>query len=103
MILCPHGKPFVGWVEARAPGNGPAQQYAVQLKPEIIVEAPGVMFLDEIGQLFIAGLDTTGRRFRRGCKVALTPVFFERHSDSPDGRRRWTAFPPADTISDGKV
>src|SRR5690606_33144880 len=46
VVLGSHCKPLVPRIEAGSPGHRPAFQDAVQFKPQIIVQPPGVVFLD---------------------------------------------------------
>ena len=79
MILGPHRQPLVRRVEAGTFGHGPAQQNAVQFQPEIVMQARGVVFLDEVRKLLLSRLDLAGRRFAGLSEIALASVFFERH------------------------
>ena len=51
MILGPHRQPLVGRIEARTFRDRPAQQNAVQFQPEIVMQARGVVFLDQVRKL----------------------------------------------------
>jgi hypothetical protein len=79
MILCPYRQPFVGGIEARTLRDGPAQQDAVEFQPEIIMKQRGVVFLDEVRQSVLAGLDPPGRRLGCLLKIAFAAVLFQRH------------------------
>ena len=65
MILRPNRQPLVGGIEAGAFRNRPAQQYAVEFEPEIIMKTRSVVFLNKVGKLALPGLDPAWRRF--GC------------------------------------
>src|SRR5688572_25206585 len=47
MILRADRKPLIGRIETRPAGNGPAQQNAIELQPEIIMLACRPMMLDD--------------------------------------------------------
>ncbi len=79
MILCPHGKPLIGGIEARAFGDRPAQQDAAKLEPEIVVKARSIVLLDEIAQFVLTRLDAARRRFGGFPKIAFASVFFKGH------------------------
>jgi hypothetical protein len=58
--------------------NGPAGQHAVALEPEVVVEAPGVMALDDEDRLLLPrGALALGERLRGRVRVALGAVFLE--------------------------
>jgi hypothetical protein len=59
--------------------NGPARQRAVTLEPEVIVEPPGVVTLDDEDRL-VAALPGA-ERLRRDLRIALLAVIAEgRHA-----------------------
>src|SRR5882724_3673236 len=45
MIFYHHGQPFVGGVEGRTLGNGPALQHSIHFQPEVIMKMRGGMLL----------------------------------------------------------
>src|ERR1700759_1515358 len=79
MILCPYRQTFVGGIEARAPRDRPAQQDTVEFQPEIIMKPRGVVFLDEVRQSAVAGLDSPGWRLGGLLKIALAAVPLQHH------------------------
>ena len=70
MILGPHRQPLVGRVEAGTFGHGPAQQNAVQLQPEIVMQARGIVFLDQVRKLLVSA--------PRPCRAAVRWFFRNR-------------------------
>src|SRR5579862_3492395 len=79
MVFGAHRQALVGGVETRPFGDGPAQENAVQLEPEIIVQPRGVMLLDKIGEFILARLDGTRGRLRRLPEIPFASVFLESH------------------------
>ena len=72
MILRPHRQPLVGGIEARAFGDRPAQQDAVQLQPEVVMKARGVVLLDEVREFLFANLDPPRLGFGGLVEIALS-------------------------------
>src|SRR5262249_1064214 len=62
VILGLHGQPLVGRIEARPLGDCPAREDAVDLQTEVVVEAGGVMLLDD---------ERRATRFRRDDPARL--------------------------------
>ena len=80
MIFDVHRQPLVVRVEARSLGHRPAQQHAVQLQPEIVVQMTGRMFLDdEAERLRLAANDAAARLGRRP-KIALLAIALQSHA-----------------------
>ena len=77
VVLDVHGEPLVAGVEGRALGHGPAEQHAVELEPEIVVEPGRGVLLDAVGGP--AGRPLLARRLGRLREVALLPVVLEGH------------------------
>lgn len=70
MIFDLDGHAFIVRVNAGSFGNGPAFHYAVEFKPEVVVQAAGPMLLNNEGKRINAGFATFSR-FRRARKIAL--------------------------------
>ena len=47
VILDLHSEPLYPWIEARSFRQGPTLEHAVELQPEIVVQAPRGMLLDD--------------------------------------------------------
>ncbi len=60
MVFYLHGQSFIGGVERRAFGDGPAFQDAVHFQPEVIVEAGCGMFLHDEPQGFVIRIAALG-------------------------------------------
>ena len=80
MVLDVHRQPLVVRVEAWSLGHRPAQQDAVQLEPEVVVQVAGRMFLDDEAQLLRLAADDAAARLGRGPKIALLAVAFQSHA-----------------------
>src|SRR6185436_13035571 len=81
VVLDVDGHPAVSRVERQALGDGPADEDALDLEAEVVVEPRRAMALDD--EPARAGR-RSGRagRFRRLCEVALAAVVLERHRRS---------------------
>jgi hypothetical protein len=83
MILDVHREPLHRRIERRPLRHRPAQQHAVVLDAEVIVQVAGEMFLDaEEARLALAGVQRLfliALGFERLLEIALLPVFIERH------------------------
>ena len=79
MIFGAHRQPLVARIKARPLGHRPAQQNAVQLQPQVVMQARGIMLLNEVGKSF-ARRGFLGRRLRRLAEIAFSFVLFEGHN-----------------------
>ncbi len=87
VVLDAHGEPLVARVEGRALGHGPAQQDAVPLQAEVVVEPRRRVLLDAVRGP-ARGARLAGRLGRPG-EVALLLVVLESHPrDSLRDRKR---------------
>src|SRR5208282_2240650 len=90
MVFGLHRQPFVGRIERRAFWNGPRFQDPVDLETEIVVQPPGVMFLDD--KPVPAASALLSPRFGSFLKFPLSPVFAERRHgriiNSAEARKR---------------
>src|SRR5262249_8851777 len=80
MVLDLYGEALLRGVEARALGDRPREQDAVELEAEVVVQARGGVLLDDEevaarGALHLAG------RLARLLEVPLPVVLLERHAD----------------------
>src|SRR5262249_35476638 len=73
------GQTLVARVERWSLRHGPAQQHAVELQAEVVVEARGRVLLDAIREG--AGRARLARRLGRLREGALLPVGLEGHPD----------------------
>ena len=76
MVLDVHGHAPHMRIEARALGNRPALERAVELEPEVVVQAPRGVLLDHEREAFGLARDFAFR-FRGDAEVALLAVFAE--------------------------
>ena len=75
MVLGQHGQPFLAGDQARPLRHRPALQHAVELEPEVVMQAPRRVLLDDIG---VAGRRSlAARRLRRLGEVALGVIGVE--------------------------
>ena len=85
MILNLDRKPLLAGNETRAAGHRPALHYPVEFEPQIVMEPPRRMLLDDEGErgagLLMRGRDA--RRLRRFAEIPFASVFFERHAAQP--------------------
>ena len=88
VVLDVHCEALVVGVEARALGHRPAQQHAVELEPEVVVQAGGRVLLDDERQPGGAARTDLARRLGRDAEVALPTVAFEGHG-SPSASAGW--------------
>src|SRR5262245_63910511 len=77
MVLDTHGEPLLARVEGRAFRHRPAQQDAVQLQPEVVVETRRRVLLDAV-RPSACGAPLTGR-LRRPREVPLLLIVLEPH------------------------
>ena len=75
MVLGVDGKPFVRGVMGKAARHGEAQEHAVHLQPQVVVQAPGFVAVDDEAQPAVRA--ARGRLGRPG-EVSLGPVAVER-------------------------
>src|SRR3569832_2307336 len=78
VILDVHGETFIRGIEARPLRDGPALQGAVELEPEVVMQAARVVTLDEIGHALSGLRADLASRFRCDGEIALLPVFHQR-------------------------
>jgi hypothetical protein len=71
MVFDMNGKPLVGRIKTWALGDGPAFQGAIKLKPEVIMQTRGVVFLDQIAK----GAPTLATDLPLGSWVSLKSRF----------------------------
>jgi len=79
VVLDVHREALVVRVEGRALRHGPAQQHAVKLQAEVVVQARRRVLLDAVGEP--AARADLARRLRRAREVALLPVVLEGHAE----------------------
>ena len=73
MIFDVDRKALVRWIEARALGDRPALERAVQLQAEIVVQPPCSVLLDQVG-MARGSLGSIARGLRRFGEVTLGAV-----------------------------
>ena len=56
MVLDVNGEPLVVRIEARAARHGPAFHDAIELKPQIVMQATRGVLLDDVSKAAAAGL-----------------------------------------------
>ena len=83
VVLGHDGEAFVRGVEGRAFGNRERLEDAVDLKADVVVQAAGVVLLDDEDQPPVAGRPRFGRRLGGEFEVALLFVVFEHVSIIP--------------------
>ncbi len=80
MVFDVHREPLLVRVEAWALGDRPAQQHAIELQPEVVMELARRVFLDHEGERFrLASLDAS-TRLRRCAEITFFAVPFEAHA-----------------------
>lgn len=79
MVFGTHRQPLVFGIQTRSPGHCPAQQNAIQLQPQIVMQARGIVFLYQI-RVPLARCGSPRRRFRRFAEIAFAFVFLKRHT-----------------------
>ncbi len=101
MVLHLDRQPPVPGLETGALGNRPAPQHAVELQPEIVVQRPRGMLLDEESQAFGAplghGSPGLGSPRESPHPMILVQVTVLLHADF--GRRRGGLRPPVCTLA----
>ena len=65
-----HRQPLVARVQARALGHGPAVHGAVQLQPQVVMQARGPVLVDDVLQRALCGRAHGAGRFGRAGEVA---------------------------------
>jgi hypothetical protein len=78
MIFGLHGEALFAKIEGRPSRNGPGLQDTVTLEPEVIMQSPGRMLLDDEEQRSGSRLEYRGRRLGRGAEGPLGRVLAER-------------------------
>lgn len=83
MVLGRHRQPLLAGDQARPLRHRPALQHAVHLQPEVIVQPPRRMLLDDIG-IAASARRRLARRLRRPREIALGIIGVERlgHGDT---------------------
>src|SRR5215469_5380943 len=76
MVLGAHRKPLLAERQARAAGDRPALEHAIELEPQIVVQPPRGMLLDN--EFMSAARAERGAGLRRAGKIALLRIAFER-------------------------
>ena len=94
MILGLHRQPLDLGIERRPLGHRPRQEDTVELEPEIVVQARGIVPLDDKTQLLGGGDSLLARRLVRLAEVALgairgETVFAQRMQPIAFGRARY--------------
>src|SRR5581483_6293132 len=88
MILDLHGQAAVAALPGETFGNGPRLQDAFHFEAEVVMQARGVVFLNDEERFMRA---TSGgfaaRRFARAAKISPGLVFFQAHGLNGPGRR----------------
>src|SRR5262249_26775491 len=83
-----HRQALVLGIEARALGDGPALQDALQLQAEIVVEPGGRVLLNDEDALALAGLvRDLARGLGRFLEVALASILAQAHHINPSTDR----------------
>src|SRR6185503_10607810 len=77
MVLRLHGEALVGRVEARSLRHGPALEHALELEPEVVMQARGGVALDVIAQPAFLRCDTAAARLGRDREIAHRAVAFQ--------------------------
>ena len=77
VVLHMHGEPLVARHQARAPCHRPAFQDTIHFQAQVVVQARGIVFLDDEAMALGAGAPALGLR-RRG-KIAFLAIEIERH------------------------
>ena len=75
VILDVDGEPALAGLERHALRHRPARERAVPLEPEVVVEPPRGVALDDEDRAAAAGL--TAERLRRRARIALAPILVE--------------------------
>jgi hypothetical protein len=80
MVLDMDREPLLTGIEARPLRDCPAQQHAIELEPEIVMQTARGMLLHDKGERHCGRvLAHPACRLRRFAKVAFAVVLFERH------------------------
>jgi hypothetical protein len=78
MILDMHRESPLAALQRNPFRNGPARQRAVAFEPEVVVETPRVMTLDDEARL-AARLPFASERLRRAVRMPFPSIFVETH------------------------
>ena len=83
-------EPFVRGIHGRTLGDGPGFQHASELEPQVVMQAPGGMLLDDVAKLFRLRDRALAARLGRLREVPLRTVFveFSRAHDYRTTRKR---------------
>ena len=81
MVLCPYGQPSLRGIERGPLCDGPREKDAVELKPQIIVQSPRRMLLDDEPQPLCRSDGALASWFRCPGKVSLGAVTVESRLD----------------------
>jgi hypothetical protein len=79
MVFGPHRQSFIGGVQTGAPGDGPAEQDAVQLQAKVVMQPRCVVLLNQVRPLVPARPRLLRARLRRMCEIALTSILLKGH------------------------
>ena len=77
MVLDVDGKAFFAGIEARAARHRPALHHAVEFEPQIVMQPPRRMFLNDVAVTAAAAL--AAARLRRHAEFSFFSVNFESH------------------------
>src|SRR5207237_6176809 len=80
MVLDMHGEPLLAGHEARSARDSPAFHHAVELEPQIVMQARCRVLLDHEG--IAAAFDLATPRFRGDVEAAFLPVRLKGHGSS---------------------
>jgi hypothetical protein len=75
MVLDVDGERTLAGLQGDALRDGPGRERAFQLEPEVVVEPPSVVALDDEDRLLLAALALRRERLGRGAAVPLLFVF----------------------------
>ena len=81
MVLDVHGQPLLLGPQRRSLGHRPALQHAVHLQADVVMEAPGGVFLDHEQASLAPTPGTEG--LGRALGIALLPVGVEGSGHNP--------------------
>ena len=79
MVLDVHGEVALARLERDALRHRPARERTVPLEPEVVVEPPRSVPLDDEDRLLLPLL-AAGERLRCALRIAFVPVFLETHA-----------------------
>ncbi len=82
MVFDMDGQAFFGRIKTRSAGNGPAPQHAVVFEAQVIVQPPGIVFVNDKktanGFRLSSAALPFARRLAGLLEVTLVPILFER-------------------------